>query len=216
MARLARRLADAPTIRYDRRGYGRARTLLPGTLDQHVDDLVAIAGAGPVLLFGHSYGGLVALAAAASGSLDVVAVTTYEVPTPWIEGWPEWHIPDDLDAADVAEQFMRSTIGDHRWESLPARTRTDRRAEGRALLADMDAQLRAGPPFAASAVTVPCVLGTGTESLSSYRMAADWLEAQLPRAEHRRLPGADHGAPLTRPDDVAALVRRALAAGRSG
>lgn len=218
MARLVRSLSDAPTVRYDRRGYGRARALPTGGLVRQVDDLVGIVGATPVVLFGHSYGGLVVLAAAATGRLDVRGVAVYEVPAPWLDEWPSWDVPGidgrlvtDQEAGDVAEHFLRGMIGDERWERLPGRTRTDRRAEGRALLSDVDSSLAVAEPFDPTRILVPCVLGCGTASPPWYDQAAAWLAARVENGEQRRLVGAAHGAPLDQPDAVADLIRRAAA-----
>jgi pimeloyl-ACP methyl ester carboxylesterase len=218
MTRLVRSLADAPTIRYDRRGYGRARGMEAGTLVRQVDDLVAIASGGPVVLFGHSYGGLIVLAAASTGRLDVRGVAVYEAPAPWLDEWPRWDFLEaegrtltDEEAGDVAERFLRRMIGDAHWDRLPARTRADRRAEGRALLADVDPSVAVAMPFEASRIGVPCVIGCGTISPPWYDHAAAWLADRLPNGMHRRLQGADHGAPLDDPDAVADLIRRAAA-----
>lgn len=218
MARLVRSLSGAPTIRYDRRGYGRARSLPTGGLVRHVDDLIGIVGKTPVVLFGHSYGGLVVLATAATGRLDLRGVATYEAPAPWLEDWPSWDVPGidartatDEKAGDVAEHFLRGMIGDEQWERLPARTRADRRAEGRALLADLDPSLAIAAPFDPSRISVPCVLGYGTASPPWYDTAAKWLATRLPNAARQQVPGALHGAPLSQPDAVADLIRRAAA-----
>lgn len=218
MTRLVRSLADAPTIRYDRRGYGRARGMATGGLVRQVDDLIAIASGGPVLLFGHSYGGLIVLAAAATGRLDVRGVAVYEVPAPWLDEWPRWDLPGshgrpitDEEAGDVAERFLRGMIGDERWDRLPARTRAERRAEGRALLSDVDPSVAVAVPFETGRIEVPCVVGCGTVSPHWYDHAAVWLAARLPNGEQRRLPGAAHGAPLDDPEPVADLIRRAAA-----
>ena len=44
-----------------------------------------------------------------------------------------------------------------------------------------------------------------------YDHAAAWLATRLPNGVHRRLEGADHGAPLDEPDAVADLIRLAAA-----
>ncbi len=206
MAHLARALRDAPTIRYDRRGYGRARRLGTGDLIRHVDDLIGIVGRRPVVLFGHSFGGLVVLSGAATGRLDVRGIATWEVPAPWIPGWGGWRAAGD-DPAEVAEDFMRSMVGAQRWESLPARTRAERRAEGVALEADTDPVLTAGVPFDPSRITVPCVFGSGDVSAAPYPAAARWLADRVADGRVEIIPGATHGAPMARPGAIAALIR---------
>lgn len=211
MAHLARRLRDAPTVRYDRRGYGRAVALGTGRLVDHVDDLIAIVGPGPAVLFGHSFGGLVVLAAAATGRLDVRGVATWEVPTPWIDGWSGWRLDDPGDGDDpagaIAEAFMRRAVGPATYDALPERTRAARRREGPALIADMDPVLAASTPFDPGRITASCVFGAGDVSPIAYTIGAKWLAARVPDGRVRLIGGATHGAPMARPDDVAALIR---------
>ena len=67
LLKLSRRLDDDHRVlRYDRRGYGRSAPH-PGPfgMDGQVDDLVALLDERPAVVFGHSYGGNVALAVAA-------------------------------------------------------------------------------------------------------------------------------------------------------
>jgi pimeloyl-ACP methyl ester carboxylesterase len=67
LLKLSRRLDGAHRVlRYDRRGYGRS-TPHPGPfgMADQVADLVALLDGRPAVLFGHSYGGNVALALAA-------------------------------------------------------------------------------------------------------------------------------------------------------
>lgn len=208
MAHLARALRDAPTIRYDRRGYGRARGLGTTSLVGHVDDLVAIVDDRPVVLFGHSFGGLVVLSATATGRMDVRGVATWEVPTPWIDAWGPWR-PAHGDPAEVAERFMRSAVGPDRWQALPERTRAARRAEGPALLADMDPVLAAGVPFDVDRITVGCVFGAGAISDAPYLTGAQWLAERVAHGRVVPMHDAAHGAPMARPAEVAGLIRAA-------
>lgn len=211
MAHLARRLRDAPTLRYDRRGYGRAIGLGTGRLVDHVDDLIAIVGTGPVVLFGHSFGGLVVLAAAATGRLDVRGVATWEVPTPWIDGWSGWELDDPGDVDDrpgeIAEAFMRRAVGATTYDALPERTRAARRREGAALIADMDPTLAAAAPFDPVRITAPCAFGAGDVSPIAYTIGAKWLAARVPDGRLRLIGGASHGAPMSQPAEVVALIR---------
>jgi pimeloyl-ACP methyl ester carboxylesterase len=211
MAHVARQLRDAPTLRYDRRGYGRAVDLGGGGLVVDVDDLIALAGPEPVVLFGHSFGGLVVMAAAATGRLDVRGVATWEVPTPWIDGWSGWKLDDPGDVEDrpgaIAEAFMRRAVGAARYEALPAKTRAARRREGTALIADMDPLLAAGVPFDPSRVTAPCVFGAGDVSPIAYSVGAKWLAARVRHGRVRIIGGASHDAPMSRAAEVTALIR---------
>ena len=89
-ARVVRRLPDLHVVTYDRRGYHRSRPVAPlaTTLEDHVADLVAVVDGRPSVLVGHSYGGDVALGAAAEAPDAVRAVGVYEPPLPWSDWWP--------------------------------------------------------------------------------------------------------------------------------
>src|ERR1700733_1186202 len=65
--RVLRRLDDLHTVAFDRRGYNRSRDALPlnTTLDGQIDDLLEVIDDRPAVVVGHSYGGDVALGAAA-------------------------------------------------------------------------------------------------------------------------------------------------------
>jgi thioesterase domain-containing protein len=61
-ARVVRRLEGLHVVTYDRRGYHHSRDMaLARSLGAHVADLVALVGAGPVVVVGHSYGAVIAL-----------------------------------------------------------------------------------------------------------------------------------------------------------
>ena len=216
MAHIARRLSDAPTIRYDRRGYGRAASLHAGDLVVQVDDLIGIIADRPVVLFGHSLGGLVALATAADGRGDVRGVVTWETPTPWIETWPSWGVADPGPVGDpagaIAESFMRSAIGGARFEALPQGAKRARRSEGAALIADLDQRFVAGPPFDPNRIDVPCLFGAGDRVLPPYASGATWLATHIDRAGSRVIPGVGHDAPMTHPDEIVGLIREIAAA----
>src|SRR4051794_22340763 len=87
-AKVAELLVPRPVVRYDRRGYGRSQSAGTGDLATHVADLLAILDGRPAVLVGHSFGGLVALGAAAAAPELVPALGTYEAPVPWADWWP--------------------------------------------------------------------------------------------------------------------------------
>ena len=90
--RMSRRLDDFDVVAYDRRGYQRSRALGPGTLDDHVADLTRVidwaAPSGPVVVFGHSYGGLVAMTLAARDPGAMGVAVAFESPLPWVLARP--------------------------------------------------------------------------------------------------------------------------------
>ena len=219
--RVAKRLPEVPLVRYDRRGYGRSRDVGAAPLEVHVDDLLGIVGTGPVAVFGHSAGGVIALLAALRRPDAIRAVLAYEAPTPWAAWWSARPgaasgegAAEEADPADEAERFMRRMVGDRVWERLPPRTRADRRAEGSALRADLDGLAALGRPDLAS-LTIPMLSAAGADSTDRHRRSAAELAEALPAGELVEVPGATHGIHLTHPAEAAALVRRvrALATG---
>jgi pimeloyl-ACP methyl ester carboxylesterase len=217
--RVARSLdGDLRVVRYDRRGYGRSvATGGPFTMDAHVADAAGVLAGRRAVVVGHSYGGDVAIALAERHPELARAVGAWEAPMVWEPWWPGATAAGDALAAagsgsgsaEAAERFMRRMIGDDRWEGLPERTRNARRAEGPALLGEID-DLRVGPPYRFDAVAVPVVAGCGTRSRRHHREAARRLAA-LAGTPLVEVDGADHGAHLTHPAQFAAFVRTVVA-----
>jgi pimeloyl-ACP methyl ester carboxylesterase len=107
-------------------------------------------------------------------------------------------------------------VGDEVWESLPEATRRRRLDEGRALVAELSSARRAAA-YVPVEIGVPATISRGSDSDDYRERAARILHEEIPGAELVLLEGADHGAHVSRPDEFAALVRRALErAGRTG
>ena len=207
--RLMARLRDWSVIAYDRRGYaGSAAIGPPLCFEDQVADLVEVLDPEPAVAFGHSYGGTVVLAAAAAHPELLPAAVVWEPPQPWLPWWPRVKDASDTDAEERAEWFMRRMVGDRIWERLPATTRAQRRAEGHTLQAELTS-LDSGPAFRADEVTVPVIVGRGGQSSGYQRRAARQLAAELPFGELADIADAGHGAHLTHPAQVAALLHRA-------
>jgi pimeloyl-ACP methyl ester carboxylesterase len=216
--KVSRRLdREMRVVRYDRRGYGRSRSL-PGPYGAaaHVVDLLAVLDERPAIVVGHSYGGDLALAAAVARPDLVRAAAVYEPPMPWTPWWPTTTAGNTAVRAGAegpeaaAEGFMRRMIGDDRWEALPNRTRADRRAEGVALLGEM-ADVTTRAPFDPADVKVPVVVGRGTRGAAHHAESTRRLAALLPDAECFEIDGAAHAAHMTHPEQFAELVRRTAA-----
>lgn len=221
--RVRRTLDGARVARYDRRGYGRSVELgPPESFQQQVDDLLDVigwtVGDGPApIVFGHSYGGTVALATAAQAPDRLAGVVVFEAPLPWMDWWPSGsagaaavasaHAPED-----AGEGFMRRMVGDDRWERLPRRTREARRAEGATLVAEL-AHLRPPhpPPFDLGSIRVPVLAGHGTEGADHHGEAARTVASGVPGADLEVVQGSGHGVHLTHPAAVAAMVQRLAA-----
>ncbi len=145
MLKLSRKLDDTYRVmRYDRRGYGRTKPHPgPFTMEYQVADLIELLAGRRAVLFGHSFGGNVALATAERHPDLVRAVALYEVPLSWLEWWPgstsggRSMEATQGTAEDAAERFMRRMVGNAGWESLPDKVRDERRAEGRTFVEEL-------------------------------------------------------------------------------
>ncbi len=219
-ARVRKALGDLRVARYDRRGYARSVELgPPQSFAEQVEDLldvvswVAPDGPAPVV-FGHSYGGTVALAAAAEAPDRLTGVVAFEAPLPWMDWWPSGSagaaaVAGAADPEEAGEAFMRRMVGDSRWERLPPSTRAARRAEGPTLVAEL-AQLRPPHPvpFELTSIQVPVLAAHGTDGADHHGEAARAVADGVPGAELEVVQGSGHGVHLTHPAAVAAMVRR--------
>ena len=206
--RVVRQLAEVPVTRYDRRGYGRSSVGDAPTLSEHVDDLIEVIGGVPSVVFGHSVGGVVALVAAERRPDLIQAVAVYEPPVPWMPGWPVRPAPDsDQDPADRAERFMRSMVGDRVWDRLPRSTRDARRAEGRALDADLASMRQTLPPLDVAGLQLPVRCVAGSDGDRWHRRGVEFLADTIPGADLLIVEGAGHGVHLTHPTVTADIVR---------
>ena len=213
--KVERRLGDFEVVRYDRRGYGRSQAAgVARTIDDHVDDLLAVAAGpagdgGPVAVVGHSLGGVLAVAAAVRAPEVVVSVGAFESPMSWTSAWPTTSAGGnalrEADDAEAAERFMRGIVGDAVWERLPSRVRSQRRAEGQALVAEL-AALRAHAPYDPAALKVPVLTGYGTLSKPYHQEAARRLADQVAQGECVVIDDAGHSAHTSHPDQFAAFV----------
>ncbi len=219
MSRVARHLPGCTVVRYDRRGYARSRRARPARrFDDHVDDLVAVLDGRPAVVLGHSYGGVITLAAAAGAPELVTGAVVFEPPLSWLPWYPQGTagaavIAGAADPEEAAERFLRRMIGDSRWERLPARTRAERRSEGPALVAELRF-LREGPaPFDPADVACPVIAACGSEARGHHRQGVAWLAEHVADGRAVELEGAHHGAHLTHAAALAHLVQQVLPAG---
>jgi pimeloyl-ACP methyl ester carboxylesterase len=211
--RLMNRLPDWLRVSYDRRGYAGSSSLgPPESFEEQVADLLEVLGGEPAVVFGHSYGGDVVLAAASRHPELIPSAMVWEPPRPWLAWWPGMSSgngeSDGLDPEDRAEWFMRRMVGDRVWERLPASTRDQRRREGHTLQAEL-AALKSAPPFRAEQVRVPVLVGRGGQSVPHHRRSARELAASLPKGQLCEIEGASHGAHLSHPGELADLIRLA-------
>ena len=203
MALLARHLQGSHRVlRYDRRGYGRSWPHPgPFTVNDQVDDLVALIGDRRVVLVGHSFGGNIALSASVQLVNQVVGVSTYETPLSFMDWWPgstagAMAVASSL--ADAAENFMVRLIGHKRWNALPERTKEERKREGAALVGELTA-LRMSAPWSVEEITCQVLCGFGSLGMKHHADGARWLAQNLQKARLVELSEAAHSAPMTHP-----------------
>jgi pimeloyl-ACP methyl ester carboxylesterase len=220
--KVAELLADLHVVMYDRRGYAKSIDVEPAatSLDDHVSDLFEVIDERPAVVVGHSYGGAIALAAATRGTELIRAVGAFETPMAWMPWWPKSSAGGGVadaavraaDPGDAAEGFLRRMIGDARWESLPAKTRQLRRAEGAALVTEMTTIRQPPPPFKLDDLTFPVIVGHGSASLPHHQEAVRYQVEHAPSAELVVIEGGRHGSHASHPEEFAGFVRRVVEA----
>jgi amino acid adenylation domain-containing protein len=219
-SRLAAKTEGWTVLGYDRRGWGSARA--PGqdglTFDDHVADLVrTLRTLDKPVVAGHSYGGLVAVCAAARYPDLVGAVVAYEPPLRWFPWWPadeEWQRvvararPDG--PAAVAAALVAAVTG------RPAIAKGDddgaMAADGAAVLTEMNDGRVDVPTFEPAAVEVPLIVAAGTKSHAHHREVAKRLADLAPHGTFVDVAGAKHTGHVTHPGQFARLIEQALEA----
>jgi pimeloyl-ACP methyl ester carboxylesterase len=156
---------------------------------------------------GHSFGGVAALGAAVRAPDLVDAVVVYETSIAWAPGWDDDGMSAIYSAADPEDAALALMLGDA-YARMDDGERAWRRIEARAFLAE-ERSVRAGVPYDVGRITAPVVYGHGDEIVMPE--VIEFLAANIDRFEIERIPGASHHAHRTHPDDVAQLVRTALA-----
>jgi pimeloyl-ACP methyl ester carboxylesterase len=208
--RLGRRLRTLDLVTYDRRGYQGSRSLPDADLEHHTQDVLALARANsdrPVYVLGHSYGGVVALRAAVLEPKLFTAVVVYEPPLPFIYRRAGWSNAPILEhPGDEAQSFFCRMVSEAAWQRLSDEERQGRRADGPALVNDLQT-IRGGPTVDIAELRVPTVYAYGDQGHPDYYAeVARRLEAMNPVISSRLFHHASHGAHLTSPDQFADLL----------
>ncbi|MFE6713152.1 alpha/beta fold hydrolase [Streptomyces sp. NPDC057695] len=224
--RLAALLAEHFTvINYDRRGRGAsgdARTYAPERETEDIAALVEHVG-GQASLFGSSSGAVLALRAAAAG-VNVDRLALYEPPFVVAEG-------DDGPPGDLAQQITALLAEGRRGDAVTFFMTKVQGMPGIAVffmklmpktwanLTELAGTLpydiavmgdtQQGKPLDAEewkGVGVPTRLLTGGKSPAAFRRAALAVTEILPQADHRTLPGLNHGAVVMAPRKIAPQI----------
>ena len=212
MLRVSRQIQkQANVIRFDRRGYAQNVSHSgPFNVPGNVEDVVSILKGREAILIGHSFGGNVALAAAAHLGEQIVAVSTYETPLSWFNWWPRNTAGANslqVPTSDAAEAFMIRLIGKNNWDRLPESTKQARRSEGPALTSELQS-IRDAAPWTSDMILCPVLCGYGSKALEHHKAGALWLSENLPNSQSVQIEGAGHGAPNSHAKDFAELLVR--------
>jgi lipase len=213
-------LHDLVVTTYDRRGYAHSVDVpIAASLDTHVDDLIGILEGHTSVVIGHSLGGVIALAAADRRPDLVQSAGVYESPMPWLDWWPTTSagsqtLVDASDPGKAAESFMRLLVSDEAWEMLPMKTQQQRRAEGPALIADLESlRVVDKAPFDPETLKIPVGVAGGADSRPHHKQGCEAM-ATMFGTEVQWIEGAGHGGHMSHPGPFASFVRRCVGMGQ--
>ncbi|MFJ9556230.1 alpha/beta fold hydrolase [Nocardiopsis sp. NPDC101807] len=220
--RLARLLAQRFTVvNYDRRGRGASGDAKPYAVEREIEDIAALIAhvGGSASVFGSSSGAVLALRAAVAGA-GVGRLALYEPPFSVEPGGfgPPADLPARIDAllsegrrSDAVREFMTGAQGmpgfmvglmrlmPKEWANLTAMAHT--LPYDIAVMGDT----QRGKPLDADAWSTDArtLVLTGGRSPAGFHRAAEGLAGVLGSAEHRVLPGLNHGSVMTAPKRLA-------------
>jgi pimeloyl-ACP methyl ester carboxylesterase len=204
---------------YDRRGYasstGRASSAGradPVGVGQHVEDLVSVLDGRRAVLVGHSFGGVIALGAAARAPQLVGALVLYETSMAWAPGWDDEVMQEVLGSDDPEDAGLRLMFG-ARYDAMDADERARRRLDARAFIAEERSVRTGAAPYDVGDVRAPLVYGRSDPAVMPAVL--EHLRREVDHVEAVTLPGAGHHAHRTAPGAFAGLVRRGLELART-
>lgn len=178
---------------------------------------------GPVNLVGHSYGGAVAMEAAARLGERAVRLALLE-PAPYDllrqhgrtaaynEAWTLYQLVKDAggrgDWRSVTERFLRAFLGDDAWEAMPE----DRRKRSEQLVQhnghEWDTLMTDRTTLAQWAARLPkrTLVVSAPDTWPPLRELMNVLECACPHWTFSTVAAGGHMAPLTRPDLVDPVI----------
>ncbi|CAM5659483.1 alpha/beta fold hydrolase [Streptomyces coeruleorubidus] len=228
--RLAALLAEHFTvINYDRRGRGASGDADAYAVEREIEDIAALIEhvGGSASLFGSSSGAVLALRAAAAG-VNIDRLALYEPPFVVADGddGPPRDLARQVTAllaqgrdSDAVKYFMTRVQGmpgiavffmrlmPKVWANLTGLART--LPYDIAVMGDT----QQGKPLDAEewkGASVPTRVLTGGKSPAAFQRAARAVIEILPQADHRALPGLNHGAVVMAPKKLAPQITEFL------
>ncbi|MFH8898934.1 alpha/beta fold hydrolase [Streptomyces coeruleorubidus] len=228
--RLAALLAEHFTvINYDRRGRGASGDADAYAVEREIEDIAALVEyvGGSASLFGSSSGAVLALRAAAAG-VNTERLALYEPPFVVADGddGPPRDLARQVIAllaqgrdSDAVKYFMTRVQGmpgiavffmrlmPKVWANLTRLART--LPYDIAVMGDT----QQGKPLDAEewkGASVPTRVLTGGKSPAAFQRAARAVTEILPQADHRTLPGLNHGAVVMAPKKIAPQITEFL------
>jgi pimeloyl-ACP methyl ester carboxylesterase len=204
----------------DRRGRGDSSDAESYAIEREFDDVAAVvreAGDG-ALLFGHSYGALVA-AGAAGGLNGLPRLALYEAPMGGVLADETWMARFEANLeVGLAEQAMRdfmSDVGGYTEEEIEAMQGTPAWRARVAAAPTVPRELHAEHGFAIDDLRLtqfaaPALLLVGSESPSWAKRSTEYFAAAIPDSRVHVLDGHGHGAAFSGPDLVASELRAFL------
>jgi pimeloyl-ACP methyl ester carboxylesterase len=207
-------------IAIDRRGRGDSSDGEDYWVEREFEDVAAVVrGAGDgAMLVGHSYGALIA--AAAAQLLDgLPRLVLYEPPMGGVLGEPElidrWELLiTDGERDTVLREFFREIAG-YRDDEIDELAQSPVWELRKQVLPTLPRELRAEAAFrldreALSRLDVPTLMLLGSDSPDWARRSTDAYSEAIPDAEVRILEGHGHGATTSGPELLAAEIANFL------
>lgn len=214
------------TYAVDRRGFGRSGDGAGYQIEQEFADIALVvdavaARAGPVTLWGHSYGANCAMGAATL-TASVAHLVLYEpslglsYPPGWLEANEQALAQDDLDAVVKA---VLTDILEMGHDQVAARSSTPewsayRRAAPTVLREARTEHDWVYRPGAFDRIRAPVVFLVGTETTPGLMRATLRAVAAVPGARTHVLEGHGHLACITHPASVASVITQLVTAAR--
>jgi len=218
-------------VTYDLRGFGASAPMDPGVPYTHADDLFALLDHLEVdgaALVGLSFGGLVAVQAAAQSPDRVRALVLMDALLPSVRLDPECR----AGFAEVGRQVTAGgvTAGQQAWLQHPlfagARRDPGLAAQLAVMVSDYPGQHWLGqdpetagprpPAEVLGGLTMPALVVAGEQDMPCFLEMTGTLARGIPGAEHTLIAGAGHMVNLERPAEVNALLADFLTKAANG